>query len=148
MNDRRRTGVNRIVSDDGNGGTRVAYNVTGTWTRLQTIFGVLIAAGTILGGVFVAARTGVQIEVTDAIRVETQDENGVIHREIHGCVEEMVEEVQGVFQDDLDIFEEEQRTIKETVIRLDERQIGVIEDVGENHEEVMRELRAMRNDPD
>lgn len=126
----------------------MAYNVTGTWTRLQTVLGVLLAIGTILGGVFVAARTGVQIEVTDAIKVETQDENGIIHREIHGCVDEMVEEVQGVFQDDLDIFEAEQKTMNEAVIRLEERQIGVIEDVGDNHDEVMRELRAMRNDPD
>lgn len=137
--------MNRIVSDDGNGGTRVAYNVTGTWSRLQTVLGVLIAAGTIVGAVFLAARTGVQIEVTDAIKVEAQQENGIIHREIHGCVEEMIEEVQGVFQDDLDIFEKEQRTTAEAVIRLEVRQIGVIEKVDQQHEEVMTELRALRD---
>jgi hypothetical protein len=146
MNDRRRTGVNRVIIDDGNGGKREVINMSATWGKAHTILGVLVAIGTLLGGVFVAARTGVQIEVTDAIRVETQQDDGIIHREIHGCVEEMVEEVQAVFQDDLDIFEEEQQTIKETVIRLDERQIGVIEDVGENHEELMTELRALRDD--
>lgn len=123
----------------------MAYNVTGTWSRLQTVLGVLIAAGTIVGAVFLAARTGVQIEVTDAIKVEAQQENGIIHREIHGCVEEMIEEVQGVFQDDLDIFEKEQRTTAEAVIRLEVRQIGVIEKVDQQHEEVMTELRALRD---
>lgn len=147
MNDRRRTGVNRVVTNDGNGRERVAYNVSATWGKAQTILGVFIAIWTILGGVFVAARVGVQIEVTDAIKVEVQNDDGVIHREIQTYVDDVVEEVQGVFQDDLDVFEAKQKTMNEAVIRLEERQIGVIKDVSENHEEVMAELRALRDRP-
>lgn len=144
--DRRRTGVNHVIIQDGNGGRREV--ITATASKLQvwvTLFIGLVAVVTI---VFAAARTGVQIEVKDAIKVEAQEEDGVIHREIHGCVDEMIEEVQGVFQDDLDVFEAEQKTMSDAVIRLEVRQVGVIEDVSENHDEVMRELRAMRNDPD
>ena len=141
MIDRRKTGVNRVVSTDGNGGETVAYNLTATWGKAQTVLGVLIAAGTILGGVFIAARVGVQIEVKDAIKVEAQDEKGVIHQEIHACVEEVVEEVQAVFQDDLDVFDGEQREQGKAIARVEVQQKALDEKMDDNKEDLIREIR-------
>lgn len=143
MNDRRRTGANRTVLTNNNGERVEVYNVSAG--KLQTWVTLFLGLAAVVAIVFGAARFGVQIEVTDAIKAEAQDEGGLIHTEIHGCVEELIEEVQGVFQDDLDVFETEQKTMGEAVIRLEVRQIAVIKTVDDQHEEVMTELRALRD---
>jgi hypothetical protein len=143
MNDRRKTGVNRTVLTDNDGGKVEVYNASAG--KVQTWVTLFVGLSILVGIVFAAARTGVQIEVKDAIKVEAQEENGVIYQEIHGQLEEMIEEVQGVFQDDLDVFEKEQKTMGEAVIRLEVRQIGVIKKVDDQHLEVMTELRAIRD---
>lgn len=147
--DRRATGVQRVVFSNGNGEKDEMYSVN--MTKAKTWLGMLATAltvlGTVIGGVWAGVQFGISSEVHDTVEAESQP-GGQIYQVVEDKAEEAIEEVQGVFQDDLDAFEKELKEfkgeLKETHdlgIRLEERQIAIQADVDEKHQELLRAIR-------
>ena len=89
-----------------------------------------MAIAAVVGLVFAAARFGVRFEVDDAIKVETQEENGVIHREIHQSVEE-----------DLASYKAEEIAQGKAIARIETKQEALEEKIDDNKEDLIREIR-------
>ncbi len=143
IEDRRRTGVNRVRILDGNGGKLDVYTLTAQ--RFRVWFGCVIAILTVCGMVFTAARFGVGVEIHQAIEAEAVEETGVIHREIRRCTEEYIDEVVEVIQDDMALFETQQQQQNELGIRLEERQIALISKVDGQHLAVIQAIQDAGN---
>ncbi len=146
MNDRRKTGVNRVLISDGNGGKLDVY--TATASRIKVWASAIGSIFFVLGLAFGAARLGVGFEIHQAIDEECDPPNGVIYKEIESMSKEFLEEVQAVLQDDLDVFDErfekQEADLKaqhEIVIRLDERQIAMEKARIEDKDDLIREIR-------
>jgi hypothetical protein len=123
VEDPRKTGINRVLISDRNGGELDVYTMTAQ--RFRVWGGVVIAVFTICGMVFAAARFGVGVEVHQAIEEEATLETGAIHREIHRCTEEYMDEIVEVIQEDMEIFDEQLSVQHDLGIRLEERQIAM-----------------------
>jgi hypothetical protein len=109
--DRRRKGVQTVKISDGNGGE--LNLVTATFRQARFVLAMLIAIGTIFGGVFIAVRVGIGYEIHAAIKTEAREDGGIIQAEIRECTEEYIEEIQGVIQDDLDDFDKRMKSVEE-----------------------------------
>jgi len=103
IKDRRETGIHTTRISNGNG-DHLDF-VTVTARKVKVIAGAVASVLVLLGMVFGAVRFGIVAETKQVIEAEAQNENGVIHRVIHDCAEEYIEEFQGVLQDDLDDFD-------------------------------------------
>lgn len=145
MNDRRKTGVNRTVIADGNGGRVEVYNLSAG--KIQTWLGIAGSLVVILGLVFGAARFGVQLEVEDAIEAEARDEKGAIHLQIHTCAEDYIDRMRAEIQKDLKALEEKVGGNILTVVRIETNQLAIQQRVDGQHLMVMTELRALRSRP-
>lgn len=142
IKDRRKPGVHRTIMSDGNGGEIDVISMTAT--RVKVVAGAILAVLAILGTVFGAVRMGVVSEVTTAIRQEAENEDGIIHKEMHECAEEHMEEIQTIIQSDIDNFESKMAEQHDLGIRLEERLIATDAKVDANHEQLLREIRALR----
>lgn len=146
VEDRRKTGVNRVLISDGNGGELDVYTMTAQ--RLRVWAGAAVAVLAVCGMVFSAARFGVGVEVHHAIEEEATLEAGAIHREIHRCTEEYMDEIVEVIQEDMEIFDEQLSVQRGQLsdqhdlgIRLEERQIALDKKVDGQHVAVMQAIR-------
>jgi hypothetical protein len=118
VEDPRQTGFNRVRFSDRNGEKLDVYTMTAQ--RFRVWAGCIIAIFTVCGMVFAAARFGVGVEVHQAIEEEATLETGAIHREIHRCTEEYMDEVLDVIQDDMSIFDG----------RMEDMEIGQVAIIG------------------
>lgn len=139
---RRKTGVNQAILADGNGETMKV--LTATAKTGQVIIGFLIALGTLFGGVYVVVSRGVNIEIQDAVETMAVDENSVFHREMADVAEEEALAVAGALQDDLDVFEAEQKAQGVTIIRMEERQINLEKKMAEDKKDIIREIQRIQ----
>ena len=139
MIDRRKTGVNRVQLQDGNGGKLDVYTMTANRIKVWAV--TLAAVLTVCGMVFAAARFGVGIEIHQAIKKECDPPDGEIYREIEVRSKEFLEEFQGVFQDDLDVFDGEQREQGKAIARIETKQIALEEKMDDDKEDLIREIR-------
>ena len=139
MNDRRRTGVNRVQMADGSGRRIDVY--TATMGRIRVWFGAAIAVCTLLGMIFAATRCGLGVEIYQQIKKESEPPAGVIYEQIEQTSREFIEEVQGVIQDDLDYFDREMRSQHDLSIRLEERQIAMEKKAADDKTDLIREIR-------
>ena len=128
---------------DRNGGKLDVYTMTAQ--RFRVWAGCIIAVLTVCGMVFAAARFGVGVEVHHAIEEEATLETGAIHREIHDCVEEYIDEVVDVIQEDMGFFDERLQDQHDLGIRLEERQIAIDAKVDGQHRAVMRAIQDVGN---
>lgn len=150
MNDRRKPGVNRVQIEDGNGEKLDVYTMTAK--RVRVWAAALIAVFMVVGMIYSAARYGVGFEVKEVIGDECQPPAGMIYREIESRSQLFLEEIQGVIQDDLDVFDErfEKQEIEikkqgELGIRLEERQIAMDEKIDDKQTEILRAIRQTRD---
>lgn len=139
MTERRHEGVSRVQFSDGNGGTTDVYTMT--IKRIKAIVGLLIALGTLSAMVFAAARFGVGIEVHQVIEREVKPPDGEIYRQIEQTSTEVIEEIQGVIQDDLDVLEGKVAEEHDRIIRIEERQIAIQKKMAEDKEDLIQEIR-------
>lgn len=131
--------MNRVKISDGNGGEVDVYTMTAN--RIRVWGAAIIAILTIGGMVFAAARFGVGVEVHQAIQAEATLETGAIHREIHRCAEEYMDEVVDMIQEDMTLFDGRLQEQHDLGIRLEERQIAITQQVNDNQQELIREIR-------
>jgi len=143
MNDRRRTGVNQVVIEGENGDT--TRIITATAKRVHIWIGCLIAVLSLGGMVYTMVRTGVNVEIEDVVEEMAADENSGLHLQMHRCAEEEAELVAGAMQDDLDIFEAEQKALTERTIRMEERQIGLSQKMDDDKRDIIEEIRRNRD---
>ncbi len=145
VNDRRKTGIHRTKIRDGNG---VELDlVTVTAKKVKVVAGAITAVLMVLASVFAAVRLGVVTEVHKAIEVEAMDEEGAIHRVIHTCAEEYIGEVQGVIQDDLDMFERRIDDVEDMGVLLKAGQEAISSQQDRNQDELkMLIQRAIEED--
>ena len=150
IEDRRKTGINRVLISNGNG--EKIDIITMTASRIKVWAGALIAMLTVAGMVYAAARYGVGFEIKEVIGEECQPPAGMIYREIESRSQLFLEEIQGVIQDDLDVFDDrfekqegELKEQHELGIRLEERQIAMDEKIDDKHTEVLRAIRQTRD---
>lgn len=150
IRDRRKTGINRVRISNGNGEKLDVYTMTAN--RIRVWAAALIAVFMVLGVAYSAARYGVGFEVKKVIGEECRPPAGMIYQEIESRSQLFLEEIQGVIQDDLDVFdkrfEKQEGEIKkqgELGIRLEERQIAMDEKIDDKHTEVLRAIRQTRD---
>jgi hypothetical protein len=139
MNERRQEGVTRARYSDGNGGHSDVYTMT--IKRVKALVGLLIALFTLAGMVFAAVRFGVGIEVHQVIDQEVRPPDGAIYEQIEKTSTEVIEEIQGVIQDDLDVLEGKVAEEHDRIIRIEERQIAIQRKMEEDKDELIREIR-------
>jgi hypothetical protein len=139
MNERRQEGVTRARYSDGNGGHSDVYTMT--IKRVKALVGLLIALFTLAGMVFAAVRFGVGIEVHQVIDQEVKPPDGAIYEQIEKTSTEVIEEIQGVIQDDLDVLEGKVAEEHDRIIRIEERQIAIQHKMEEDKAELIREIR-------
>jgi len=139
MNERRSEGLTRARYSDGNGGHSDVYTMT--IKRVKAFVGLLIALFTLAGMVFAAVRFGVGIEVKQVIDEEVKPPDGAIYEQIEKTSTEVIEEVQGVIQDDLDFLEGKVAEEHDRIIRIEERQIAIQQKMEEDKSELIREIR-------
>lgn len=142
--DRRKTGINRVVISDGNGGEQIIW--TAAIERAKVWIGFVLAVSALVTVVFGAVRFGVGVEVHQAIDNELEP-GGSIQQTMMAVSEEYIGEVQGVIQDDLDYLGSRVDTIEQTgrdlqagQIRINERFDEMAERVDRNQDEIMRML--------
>ncbi len=150
IEDRRKTGINRVQISNGNG--EKIDIITLTASRVKVWATALIAVFMAVGAIYGAARYGVGFEVKEVIGEECQPPAGMIYREIESRSQLFLEEIQGVIQDDLDVFdkrfENQEAEIKkqgELGIRLEERQIAMDEKIDDKQTEILRAIRQTRD---
>ena len=139
MNERRQEGVNRVRFSDGNGGTTDVYTMTAN--RVKVWVSLLISIGTLMAMVFAATRFGVGIEIHKVVDEEVTPPEGVIYKQIEKTSTEVIEEIQGVIQDDLDVLDERIAEEHDRIIRIEERQISIQRKMEEDKAELIREIR-------
>ncbi len=143
--DRRATdspGVHRTVATDGNGGKddRLTVNVK----TIRGIFGALTAIVifllTVSGAIWGGIRLGIGTEISDVVEAECEP-GGEIDQHVRQISEEYMDEVQGVLQDDLDVFDEEQREQGKAIARIETKQTALEEKMDDDKEDLIREIR-------
>jgi len=139
LEDRRKTGVHGIRITDGNGDHLDLITATAKKTRV--IAGAVTAVLVLLGMVFGAVRLGVVAEARQVIRVEALSEDGIIHRVIHECAEEYIDEMQGVLQDDLDDFDKR-------IGGLENGQIAIVTQQEDHQQELKMLIQRAINEED
>lgn len=142
MSDRRETGVNEVLFEDDNGGTM--RMVTATGKTAQTIIGLVVGIFTIIGGVYVAVQKGINVEIEDAVEEMAADPNSGLHLQMHNCAEEEAELVAGAVQDDLDIFETEQKIQGESIVRIETNLENLDEKIDTRTQAIIDEIRRER----
>jgi len=143
MNDRRRTGVNHVVVTDDNGGTMKI--VTATAKTGQLVIGFLLGLAALFGVIMGGVKWGANIQIEDQVEEMAADEHSGLHREMVDIAEIEAETVAGAVQDDLDIFEMEQKKQGETIIRMEERQIGFEKKMDDDKRDIINEIRRNRD---
>ena len=144
MKDRRKTGVQRVVVKDGNGGKLDVYTMT--LGRLKVWLGVLAALVAILSSVFAAVRVGVGFEVHTEIDRQTLEEDGVIHRKIEECAQQYIGEMKTTMDVEMEIFEERLDTVELLVGELKGGQKTIASQQERNQQELKMLLeRAIAN---
>lgn len=139
MTERRQEGLTRARYSDGNGGHSDVYTMT--INRVKAFVGLLIALFTLAGMVFAAVRFGVGIEVHHVIDKEAKPPDGAIYQQIEKTSTEVIEEIQGVIQDDLDVLEGKVAEEHDRIIRIEERQIAIQQKMEEDKADLIREIR-------
>lgn len=142
MNDdveRRKPGVTRVRISDGNGGSSDVYTMTAD--RVKTWLGLLLSICALGGIVFGAVRFGVSIEIHKVIDNEIKAPHGTIYKQIEQTSTEVIEEIQGVIQDDLDSLEKKIEDEHDRVIRIEERQISIQQKMQQDKQELIQEIR-------
>lgn len=140
MTERRQEGVNRVRFSDGNGGTTDVYTMTAN--RIKVWVSLLVSVGALLTMVFAATRFGVGIEIHKVVDEEVLPPDGVIYKQIEKTSTEVVEEIQGVIQDDLDVLDKNITEEHDRVIRIEERQIAIQRKMEQDKEDILRAIRA------
>lgn len=114
---------------------------TMTANRVKTWVGLLLSLCALGGIVFGAVRFGVGIEVHNVIDKEVRPPDGVIYEQIEKTSTEVIEEIQGVIQDDLDVLEGKVAEEHDRIIRIEERQIAIQRKMEEDKQDLIREIR-------
>lgn len=115
--------------------------VTATGKTAQTIIALIVGIFTIIGGVYVAVQKGINVEIEDAVEEMAADEHSGLNREMVEIAEREAEEVQAVFQDDLDIFELEQKAHGESIARTEQKVVDLEKKIDDNKEDIIREIQ-------
>lgn len=139
MTERRQTGLNRVTTSDGNGGTFDVYTMTAS--RVKTWVSLMLAVGALMAMIFGAVRFGIGFEIHKVIDTEVTPPDGVIYKQIEKTSTEVVEEIQGVIQDDLDALDGNITKEHDRVIRIEERQIAIQKKMVEDKADLIREIR-------
>jgi hypothetical protein len=96
MNDKSNQGIQKLVIEDGNGGTDVGWVIPSQIKTARLVIVTLCTVGAFLLSVgvvaFQATRSGVAVQTEQQIRAESVEETGIIHQEIeHQLVEHEIE---------------------------------------------------------
>lgn len=142
MSDRRRTGVNEVIFEDDNGQTMKFLSANSKTP--QTIVALVVGIFTIIGGVYIAVQKGVNVEIEDAVEEMVVDEHSGLHREIRDIAEEEAEMVAGAFQDDLDVFEREQKEQGKAIARIETQQTAFEKKMDNDKRDIIDEIRRER----
>ena len=121
---------------------------TMTANRIKVWATAITAVLVLFGMVFAAARLARDVEIQNAIQEECEPPSGHIYREIESRSEMFLEEVQGVIQDDLDVFDgrfekldAEMKAQHDLGIRLEMKQIAIEDKMDDDKEDLIREIR-------
>ena len=114
---------------------------TMTASRVKTWISLLLAVGALAAMVFGAVRFGVGYEIHQVIDTEVTPPNGSIYKQIERTSTEVVEEIQGVIQDDLDVLDESVKEEHDRIIRIEERQIAIQQKMEADKADLIREIR-------
>lgn len=115
---------------------------TMTANRVKTWVGLLLSLCALGGIVFGAVRFGVGIEVHNVIDKEVRPPDGVIYEQIEKTSTEVIQEIQGVIQDDLDVLDQSITEEHDRIIRIEERQIAIQRKMNQDKDELLRAIRA------
>ena len=135
--DRRKTGVHEITFEDDNGKKQRTYQVSVQRARawvglLSAVLGLAVMIG---GMVWASVKFGVATQVHSVIEEEC-DPDGMIYEEIEQTSRDFIEEVQGVIQDDLDVFEMRLDSVEGLGIELKAGQAAMSDQTDRNQAEL------------
>ena len=142
MNERRASGLHKTIFSDDKGNKIETYHFSAN--KASTWVGLIVGVAAIISIVFGAVRFGVGVEVKDIIRLEVQDENGVIRREMKECAEEVVAKRVARIQADLTDVENQVKTNTHLNVRLEERQIAMDKKIDQQHRETLDAISHLR----
>lgn len=144
--DRRATGVQRVITTDGNGEKEDTYQFN--VKRARTLVGfatavvvlLLTVGGAVLGGVRYGISSEVHTEVEGQIKHECEPQ-GMIDLHVKKVATELVDEFQEIVEDNIAEASIERSEQHDLSIRLEERQIAMEKKMVEDKADLIREIQ-------